>query len=394
MIDSELRHGYYEYNSQPFFNRERVADEMALFQDFDSDLKFVFNPEIFDKINWDKPVGFNILDLYKARAVQLRQMYDYVILMFSGGSDSMQILHTFVKNKIKIDEIRIFSYDSMVQAYGEDKIALDVNLKIFLEYKNAALATIEKIKHLIPDTIITHYDMTDDCIRETKSKKYSHFIREGYPGISAYSHSPRFFTVSANQYNVRNYKENSCLIYGVEKPIIKFNMSTRELRFHFSDAVLRDYAYCRYYGRKDIKVEPFYWSADFPLIPVKQTQMIREYLETENEARKKFYGLYNKIQKEEDFLRRRYMTTQLARMFDALIYPNWVPETYSGIKPRAFRHEIFLYESVFGKTHSNEVLDEFNGVKKNKFKKFNKFAMTGVVLSKPYNLGKLPLPII
>lgn len=47
----------------------------------------------------------SVEDLYKQRAIQLRESYDYLILNYSGGSDSHNILHTFLKNNIKLDHI-------------------------------------------------------------------------------------------------------------------------------------------------------------------------------------------------------------------------------------------------------------------------------------------------
>lgn len=49
-------------------------------------------------------LGLNSLkDLYKQRAIQLREKYDYLILNYSGGSDSHNILLAFLENNIKLD---------------------------------------------------------------------------------------------------------------------------------------------------------------------------------------------------------------------------------------------------------------------------------------------------
>jgi len=43
--------------------------------------------------------------LYALRARQLREKYDYLVLYFSGGADSTNILKTFIDNNIFLDEI-------------------------------------------------------------------------------------------------------------------------------------------------------------------------------------------------------------------------------------------------------------------------------------------------
>jgi hypothetical protein len=212
MIDSDLRFGYYAYNDKCFFNREQVYEEIEINGDYDARLLFVYNTEIFDKINWHQSIDIDILDLYKARAIQLRQSYSELILMFSGGSDSMQILNTFVKNNIKLDEIRIYSYDKMIQAYGENRILSNPDLRILLEYKKAALKTIEQIRSHIPDTVINHIDITNDMIEDMSSKNSLNITRPGYVGIGAMSNSPNFLTLSSNLDSIKRHKETTCLI--------------------------------------------------------------------------------------------------------------------------------------------------------------------------------------
>ena len=49
--------------------------------------------------------GVSIKDLYRIRAQELRDQYDYLVLNLSGGPDSMNILDAFVENNIPLDEI-------------------------------------------------------------------------------------------------------------------------------------------------------------------------------------------------------------------------------------------------------------------------------------------------
>jgi len=49
----------------------------------------------------------SFLELLKQRALQLRNSYKYLILYYSGGSDSATVLQTFINNNIPLDEIVI-----------------------------------------------------------------------------------------------------------------------------------------------------------------------------------------------------------------------------------------------------------------------------------------------
>ena len=71
------------------------------------DVGFYFYNTVWD--NFDKSIlgKTSLTYLYAERARQLRDKYDYLVLHYSGGSDSHNILHTFLTNNIKLDEVTI-----------------------------------------------------------------------------------------------------------------------------------------------------------------------------------------------------------------------------------------------------------------------------------------------
>ena len=64
-----------------------------------------FNDAVFSSYNWTKEPTESILELYRQRAQQLRDQYDYIVLCYSGGADSDNVLRSFVDNDIRIDEV-------------------------------------------------------------------------------------------------------------------------------------------------------------------------------------------------------------------------------------------------------------------------------------------------
>ena len=67
-----------------------------------------FNEAVYSSYDWTKEPDTSISELYRQRAQQIRDRYDYVILNYSSGADSQTILDTFIKHDIKIDEIVSF----------------------------------------------------------------------------------------------------------------------------------------------------------------------------------------------------------------------------------------------------------------------------------------------
>jgi hypothetical protein len=64
-----------------------------------------FYNDSFKKFDWTKKPVRSIEQLYRARAQELRDKYDYISLSFSGGADSWNMLNVFLSNNIHIDEI-------------------------------------------------------------------------------------------------------------------------------------------------------------------------------------------------------------------------------------------------------------------------------------------------
>lgn len=95
--------GYY------FVDREVVESKVyALIKATEKKAKvnWWYYNEIFDYANESfKLHDASLESMYRQRALQLRDTYDYLILNYSGGADSHNILVTFLKNNIKLDHI-------------------------------------------------------------------------------------------------------------------------------------------------------------------------------------------------------------------------------------------------------------------------------------------------
>jgi hypothetical protein len=67
------------------------------------DLIFEYNDNVWDSFDRSQLGKIRLTELYRQRAQQLRDRYDYLVLYYSGGADSSNILDTFIKNNIKLD---------------------------------------------------------------------------------------------------------------------------------------------------------------------------------------------------------------------------------------------------------------------------------------------------
>lgn len=93
--------GFYQFNEKKYFSRLQMMQDCQEPQK----VSFHYNDEFFSQFSWLTEPSISLDQLYRNRAEELRNTYDYLVLLYSGGSDSENILHTFVDNDIYIDEI-------------------------------------------------------------------------------------------------------------------------------------------------------------------------------------------------------------------------------------------------------------------------------------------------
>jgi hypothetical protein len=95
--------GYYTVGPNfKTYSKLQAIEEMAR---TGTHLDWNFNQAVFGAHSWTQEPNVPLTELYRQRAQQIRDSYDYVVIFYSGGADSWNILNTFVANNIKVDEI-------------------------------------------------------------------------------------------------------------------------------------------------------------------------------------------------------------------------------------------------------------------------------------------------
>ena len=98
--------GVYRANGKPFFNKLEAILEVNA--NPGTWVEWDYHDAVFGQHQWDIEPIFDLKELYRQRALQLREAYDHVVLFYSGGVDSWNILKTFIDNNIPLDEIYMF----------------------------------------------------------------------------------------------------------------------------------------------------------------------------------------------------------------------------------------------------------------------------------------------
>ena len=236
-----------------------------------------FNDNVFGSFNWAFEPKESLDFYYAKRVKQLRDQYDYLILMFSGGPDSSSILNAFVEYNVFIDEI--CQYHNL-SAENDNKKAW-LNEEVFY---NSAPRTQQLIdtNPVYKNTLHRLIDITalqQDILKIHDYKFDIWYKTNGY-------HSPNNLarTHMREQPEYRKIIDSGkkvCFIWGVDKP----NVSSDDQGNYwltFTDA--RDgqgvTAATQILNREWEHDEYFFWSPDLPELPCKQGHVVKKFLES------------------------------------------------------------------------------------------------------------------
>ena len=273
MINKAL--GYYVCNGIEFESKIQ-----ALFYSIKENkpVEWVFNDREFRMHNWTVEPQESLDALYDKRARELREKYDYVILSYSGGSDSHQILMSFIRQGLLIDEIIINTLEKgwVNHTWLDPKNTSSTNNGA--EHYLQTIPRLKEVEHLIPRTKITICDLTDqvhDSLLSAGDASWVMTKREALNPIGI----TRFNYIHFNEVRKRFDKEKRIgIILGVEKPISGIQDGKFYIRFNDRSAnMVTIIDHVKDYDNSTL--EYFYWSPDAVPLLIKQGHVIRRWLE-------------------------------------------------------------------------------------------------------------------
>ena len=228
--------------------------------------QWVFNDNVFRQYNWTIEPKESLETLYRLRAQQLRDKYDYLVLFYSGGADSTNVLNTFIKNKIKLDEIcTFFTFDGNKHQYAgnDSEVAL-----VAKPYAEEVIKANPHIKLRLIDISTDVYNLCADHAQlETYIYGQSAILM---PKCGVWQ---RITDVVPEYKAAINANKRIGFIWACDKPRVLHNGARYYVQFlDIIDNVVRP-------GTSE-PVEFFYWTPDLPSIVIKQGHIIKRYLES------------------------------------------------------------------------------------------------------------------
>ena len=227
-----------------------------------------FNQDIYSSWDWLTEPTEDLWELYRQRAQQIRDRYDYVVVMFSGGADSSNVLDVFLRNGIKVDELA--SYHQLGGSKSSDNY---MDSEVFKVAYPRAQKVIEEHPE-IKCRMIDWSSLVQELLNDPKE-------------ITEFPYKQNKFLTPSNmcRHYLRNYVDDwrniiasgkkLCLVWGANKPSMKTDSSGKNYYvYHDSNDFLvpvqtQNENNIGYYD------ELFYNPGDTPIIACKQSHLIK-----------------------------------------------------------------------------------------------------------------------
>lgn len=310
--------GYWAVNDKKYINKHKAL----LAAKNVHEVTYNYFNDIWQNFDRSNLGTRSLNDLYKARAVQLREEYDYLILYFSGGADSYNVLRTFLDNNIRLDEVCVkWSVDvlnSNSKIYDPNTLN-DTSFNYLSEWDYAILPVLNYLKQYHPEIKIEIVNWTEDLNLQNA---------EFYFNLVNHWHDIEIPSLSVFSPNEEKLIEKGKLvgaIYGIDKPLTYFENNHAYMAFLDSTICIGTPNPINIFG-----TEYFYYTPKFPSLTFEMAYVAAKWLQSD---KKRFenYGYF----KENKKVGRTNRYSEQQRILRNVLYSTWT-NAFQVSKPEHF----------------------------------------------------------
>lgn len=225
-----------------------------------------FHADVYGKLDWSRDIDLSLAQVYQMRARQLREKYDYLVVNFSGGSDSWTILNAFHLAGVSADEI----FCRWPLAATQGRFSVDPANRhpsnILSEWDLTIQPALAEIKDWFPNVRITIHDWSPQFFQdELTDNDWLDFMPNDYLNPGAIFKAVAQSDIEAHMIESGT---KTAVIDGIDKPQLFYQQG--RLYCYFLDKLANAHA-PEVNGRV---VEHFYWTPDMPEITLTQARAI------------------------------------------------------------------------------------------------------------------------
>jgi hypothetical protein len=329
MILSNTINGHYVVNGVSITNKLQAILDASKTK---SELHWNFYDDVFATASTSFNNNISLKELYRARAQHLRDSYDYLILNYSGGSDSHNILMTFLEYGIQLDHVFVQWPERLMDKgiYTPNNIDR-TNANFHSEWDLVLKKDLIWLGKNHPEIKIEIADWT----KTVKEQFYKDDIfTNDVSNLPSIARAQKQNTFSTTEGTLALQGKKVASIFGVDKPnVVKKN---NQWFFYFTDTA------CMAQPNPDNPngTEYFYWSPNSPEIVVAQSHAMKRYFEINKSKEYLIQAPSERSQLDPNYRKWTYEKhyaeyAQVAEIAKLVCYPYWDFNRFQADKPFA-----------------------------------------------------------
>jgi hypothetical protein len=292
-----------------------------------------FNDEVFKDYDWTREPNASLKELYYQRARHLREKYDYIIISYSGGADSHNILQAFIEQGLHVDELYVIMMDKISGQFSQvDSSNTDVFYSHVSDNQFQAVPRLKELAPFLTRTKITYEDVTKlvfDVFEMNQDERWIMTMREELNPVDVARYNYSSFLQFRK--NLDAHKSVG-IVVGVDKPRIIIDSATKRVYTRFLDRIANIIPigeYITHYTNSTIEL--FYWSPDACDLLCKQAHTVKAWLE-----KNRHYQIFYENNPDPTIysITRTNIRDFNERALRTVLYDNWHPNWFQADKPR------------------------------------------------------------
>ena len=318
--------GYYLCNGIEFTSK---VNALLYSKTVNQPVQWMFHDSVFEAYPWHIEPSLTLDELYDQRARQLRERYDYLILSFSGGSDTNNILESFIRQGLHIDEIVTNHMSEATQKFTLLDPSARNSANFAAEHQLQAVPRLQYIHKHMPRTKITELDVSRNVIDSLNQFDDADWVlnRNDHLSVGQLFRYNYFHFAEIKKKFDRGQRVG--IITGTDKP--KLVIQQGNFYIYFVDTLINITTVNDFNKHYDnVTTEAFYWSPDCADMLCKQAHVVRRWLL----ANPAFIKLW---------INPSYMTQRLKheKILRPIIYTTWDESWFQADKSTNWWHTEF-----------------------------------------------------
>jgi hypothetical protein len=262
--------GHYQVDDKIFFKKSHAT--FYANQNGKKDIQWVYHDEIFNALDWTHEPEISLDIFYRERAKQIREQFDYVILMCSGGADSTNMLLAFLQNNLKVDEIVIAAPWSGMNKWQDNAFSICPS-NMISETNLTQIPLVKYVATQYPEIKITQNDYFQNIL----NFKPEEWIQD-CPNFYNPSSSRNSLELLGHLKDLVDRGKVIAKVYGTDKPNLAMTESGN-IYYVVQDFSISHTLHSSILGY-DHAIIPvtFYWNHEIPQLMIKQAHIVANWI--------------------------------------------------------------------------------------------------------------------